>query len=329
MMWGAGLHSREDDAYMSRLNTLKRAQLKERLEALSLDFDLTGALSRDPIRFARAVDDPRDQELVAILSASLAYGRVSAISVAIEQVLSALGPHPVSRLLSADLEEISTLFEGFVYRFTRAEDLRQLCLGLAALYQTYGSVGEALRAWDQPERPELYELLCRLYQEVDVASRARVSQEAKRPQLAQRCLGGRGYQHLWSDPKKGSALKRVNMLTRWMVRGPDEVDLGLWRHLGAHRLTIPLDAHVFRTAQALGLTRRASPSWRAAREVTEALKLLDPRDPVRYDFALAHLGISGSCAGYKVPERCGRCALQPLCSLPARAPAPKGRPRRS
>ena len=134
-----------------------------------------------------------------------------------------------------------------------------------------------------------------------------------------RCTGGRGFAHLWSDPLKGSALKRLNMLMRWMVRGPDEVDLGLWASLGPARLTIPLDAHVFRVARALGLTRRSSPSWRAAREVTEALLTLDPQDPVRYDFALAHLGISGDCAGHQVPERCQRCALQPICSLPARS----------
>lgn len=324
MIWGAGLHSREDDAYMSRLNTLKRAQLKERLEALSSDFDLSGALSRDPIRFARAVEDPRDQELTAILSALLAYGKVAAISSAIEEALSSLGPRPVERVMSASLEEMSTLFEGFVYRFTRAEDLRHLCLGLSALYRRFETVGDALRAWDDPSSPDLHPLLCRLHQALNRGAEARLAQGVEGSTEVQRCTGGSGYRHLWSDPSKGSALKRVNMLTRWMVRGPDDVDLGHWGHLGAHRLTIPLDAHVFRVAQALGLTQRASPSWRAAREVTEALKSLDPLDPVRYDFALAHLGISGACAGYKIPERCERCALQPLCTLPSRPP--RGKP---
>ena len=99
------------------------------------------------------------------------------------------------------------------------------------------------------------------------------------------------------------------------MRGPDGVDLGLWGALGAHRLTMPLDAHVFRAARALSLTRRAAPSWVAAREVTERLAALGTDDPLRYDFALAHLGISGDCRGRRVEEVCARCPLAPLCGL--------------
>lgn len=303
---------------MSRINTLKRVQLKERLEALLLDFDLSGALARDPIRFARAIENSRDREFVAIFSALLAYGRVSSISNAIQQVLTSLGPHPVERLLLANLDEVSFLFEGFIYRFTRAEDLRQLCLGLIEIYRKYGTIGEALRTWDDAQNPDLYQLLCRFHQEVHQASEQRLSQANTPKEIVHRCRGGRGYQHLWSDPQKGSAVKRLNMLMRWMVRGPDEVDLGLWSHLGTARLTIPLDAHVFRTAKALGLTHKSSPSWKAAREVSEGLKTLDHDDPIRFDFALAHLGISGACAGYQIPERCLQCALKPLCTLPAK-----------
>ena len=315
---GPGLHSREDDAYMSRINTLKRAQLKERLEALCSDFDLEGALARDPIRFARSESRPQDQELVGVISALLAYGRVSAIGEAIERALAPLGPQPVERLINAELPELAGLFEGFVYRFTRGPDLAQLCLGLAELYRAYGSIGAALSAWDEPSTPDLHQLLCRLHRELDSASRLRLAAWSGAPSAVVGCTGGRGYRHLWSDPSKGSAVKRLNMLTRWMVRGPDEVDLGLWAQLGPQRLTIPLDAHVFRTARALGLTQRSSPSWAAAREVTEALSALDPNDPVRFDFALAHLGISGDCLGHREPSRCERCALDPLCTLPKR-----------
>jgi uncharacterized protein (TIGR02757 family) len=303
---------------MSRLHTLKRAQLKERLEELCASLDVQRALSSDPIRFVRARASERERELTAIFAALLAYGRVGAISKAIEEVLGRMGEHPYEALLSDTPQQALERFEGFVYRFTRGDDLAALWLSLGELCRAHGGVGEALRALDEPGEPELLGLLTRLYDELSVGLERRLKGEPEA--VKGRCRGGRGYAHLLSNPRGGSALKRLNMLMRWMVRGPDEVDLGQWSWLGAHRLTIPLDAHVFRTARALGLTQRGSASWRAAREVSEGLACLDPLDPTRYDFALAHLGISGECVGYRVEERCARCALEPLCTLKAKAP---------
>jgi hypothetical protein len=53
--------------------------------------------------------------------------------------------------------------------------------------------------------------------------------------------------------------------------------------------------------------------WRAAREVTDALRDCDPEDPVRYDFALARLGILDLCQRMFQPEICRRCELLPAC----------------
>jgi uncharacterized protein (TIGR02757 family) len=299
----------------TRVHTLKRAQLKERLDVLCERLDVTQALSVDPIRFVRGYTSPQDQEVVAFIASLLAYGRVSAIGHAIEEVLERVEGSPYACLISDEPERAVARFEGFVYRFTRGEDLTALWLGLGALCREHGSVGEALKGWDDPQAPDLHPALCDLYDTLKRGVEERVEQSGLSEVMKDRCRGGRGFAHLWSNPHKGSALKRVNMLTRWLVRGPGPVDLGLWSELGAHRLTIPLDAHVFRTARALGLTTRASPSWRAAREVTEALKLLCPSDPVRYDFALAHLGISGGCVGHRDDRHCPSCPLDGLCTL--------------
>jgi hypothetical protein len=48
-------------------------------------------------------------------------------------------------------------------------------------------------------------------------------------------------------------------------------------------------------------------------EVTGSLRSLDPDDPVKYDFALAHLGISGECPARPSAERCKGCDLERLC----------------
>ena len=83
------------------------------------------------------------------------------------------------------------------------------------------------------------------------------------------------------------------MYLRWMVRDDDNgVDFGLWKSINTAQLVCPLDVHVQRVALELGLLKRKISDWRAAEELTEALKVLDPADPVKYDYALFGLGIS-------------------------------------
>ena len=80
-----------------------------------------------------------------------------------------------------------------------------------------------------------------------------------------------------------------------------------------------MDVHVHRIARYIGLTRRPEASWRTAVEITSNLARLDPADPTRYDFALAHLGISGACRGRWVPGICGSCALLGVCAAAGRS----------
>ncbi|MBW2258057.1 MAG: DUF2400 family protein, partial [Deltaproteobacteria bacterium] len=124
----------------------------------------------------------------------------------------------------------------------------------------------------------------------------------------------RGFRTFLPSPTGGSACKRWNMFLRWMVRPPTEgIDLGLWDSLPPSALVVPLDTHVLRIARLVGLTRRRDGSWRTAAEITANLRLLDPDDPVRFDFALAHLGISGACKGRRDEAVCSACPLRPVC----------------
>ncbi len=97
-----------------------------------------------------------------------------------------------------------------------------------------------------------------------------------------------------------------------MVRPADGVDLGLWP-LPTSALLVPLDTHVHRIARNLGLTQRRDASFRTAEEVTAVLRGFDPADPVKYDFALCHLGVSRECPSRPDPERCARCVLRTVC----------------
>ncbi|GAC1603956.1 MAG: hypothetical protein NVS4B10_16730 [Myxococcales bacterium] len=122
----------------------------------------------------------------------------------------------------------------------------------------------------------------------------------------------RRLKHLLPHPARGSACKRLNLFLRWMIRPADGVDFGLWE-VPAAALVIPLDTHVHRIGRFIGLTRRADLSWRTAEEITARLRTLDADDPVRYDFALSHLGISGSCPSRRDARKCEGCPLQPIC----------------
>jgi uncharacterized protein (TIGR02757 family) len=102
---------------------------------------------------------------------------------------------------------------------------------------------------------------------------------------------GRTRKHI-PDPERGSSSKRLNMFLRWMVRKDDKgVDFGIWESIIPSQLVCPLDVHVARVARRLGMLKRDAADWRAAIELTENLRLLDPKDPVKYDFALFGMGI--------------------------------------
>lgn len=97
-----------------------------------------------------------------------------------------------------------------------------------------------------------------------------------------------------SSPLQNSACKRLNMFLRWMVRQDNRgVDFGLWKRFLPAQLVCPCDVHVERVARKLGLITRKQSDWKTALELTENLRILDPGDPVKYDFALFGLGVEG------------------------------------
>ena len=99
-----------------------------------------------------------------------------------------------------------------------------------------------------------------------------------------------------------------------MIRPADGVDLGLWP-IAPSELVIPVDTHIHRISRNLGLTTRRTATWATAEEITAALRNFDPEDPVKYDFALCHLGVSRDCPSRAEPQKCERCLLQDVCSV--------------
>jgi uncharacterized protein (TIGR02757 family) len=97
-----------------------------------------------------------------------------------------------------------------------------------------------------------------------------------------------------ATPTRNSSCKRLNMFLRWMVRRDEKgVDFGLWQKIKPSQLMIPLDVHVERVGRQLKLLDRKQRDWKAVEELTKNLRVFDPEDPVKYDFALFGLGVLG------------------------------------
>ena len=263
-------------------------------------------IAADPVEFPHRYTDPRDIETVALLSASLAYGRADLFKPKIASILDGLGPRPARALVALDVAGAKALLQGFVYRFNLPSDVAVLLLGMGRALEAHGSLENAFvsgrtASW-----------------QTTLARFAKGLRAAAPEQQIVRALGPiRGLHHLLPFAEAGAA-KRLNLYLRWMVRGPDKVDFGIWKQISAAALVIPLDTHVMRISRWLGLTKRSTIGWKTAQEVTDALRQLDPRDPVRYDFALCHYGMSGACPAKPIKANCLRCPLRAECRIGAR-----------
>ncbi len=299
--------------------------LTEFLNPLYDRFHNPAYLSSDPLEFVHRYSQPLDQEVVALLAALLAYGNVMQIRKSVEVSLLALqelDPHPAVAVQRLQTEEgkahAEEAFSRFVHRFNVGSDLVELLWLIGRSHSRWGSVGAHFTHHLDPESESFEGALnafigdWRAWRKESAGKRRRKDRD--------------GFDYLLTSPSTGSCCKRWCMLLRWMGR-KDRLDLGLWmpgsllaertfpsgRGLMSHQLVMPLDTHTGRISQYLRLTERKSLNWLAAREVTQSLKACHAEDPVRYDFALARLGILDLCTRRYRPEICQKCDLLPGC----------------
>jgi len=272
---------------------VSRPALGAYLDALVAHVPVEAGVARDPIRFPRRYSTPGDVEVAGAFAASLAFGRVDLFGPVVDAALAEAdrrgGPAAFADAL-VDGPDPSA-FADLYYRWLDGHDLAEAFRVFGRARRQAGSLGACFRPG--PARESLGAAIDTL--------RSHLPTDASR-----------GLRSLFAHPADGSACKRWCMLLRWFVR-TEAPDLGLWAHLRPADLVVPLDTHVFRVSRFLGLTKRASPGWAAAEEITRQLAVFDAADPVRYDFALAHLGISGACRGARDAEVCPGCPLEPVC----------------
>ena len=278
------------------------------LERFHAAFPTQERLGADPVQLAHAWSRVDDREVAALVASSLAFGRAASVVAKARQALEPFGPRLADSVAALEPGRLPPHLAGWTHRWISGRDLAWLLSSAGALLREHGSLGAAFRAGvrasDSTEH--LLEPMARFAE--------RLRSHDARPWLGSDALT-HGAAFLVPVADGQAAAKRWCLMLRWMVRAPDGVDLGLWQDLGAQRLTIPLDTHVARIGAYIGLTDRATPGWAMAREITSNLARFDEGDPTRFDFALSHLGIMGSCPRRRDPGTCAGCDLVTACRL--------------
>lgn len=272
-----------------------RTGLGPALADLCRRYETAEALAADPLAEVLAYADPADREVAAWVAAHLAYGRVAPMRVAIRRALEPLGAHPAAALRSgpsaAMQRRLTSALRDWRWRFHTGGDLLHWLLAWQRLDAEQGLEAALLPREGESGDQALSRLVQRLRRDLPSTP---------------------GLRFNLPDPLEGAACKRWRMFLRWMVR-PAWPDLGLWTRYPAPALAIPLDTHVARISRYLGLTQRKTADARTVQEITDALRALDPEDPLRFDFGLSHLGILGHCPGCRILPACAPCPLVAVC----------------
>ncbi len=287
----------------------RSAPLKETLDRLYASFNYADSAA-DPIQIVRRFQAPDDREVVGFCAAALAFGRVASVMQSIERLLAVMGNRPAAYVRRFEPRRDGAALAHLVHRWTRGPDLTALLWLLRQMFDRSGSVEGFFVEGHDEAADDVGPAMSRF------SSRA-LALDLREAYGQVPARAGVGY--FFPSPSNGSGCKRLNLFLRWMVRR-DALDLGVWTGVSPRQLIVPLDTHVIRVGTCLRLTRYTTPGWAMAREITAALRTLDPEDPVKYDYSMCHLGMMNAC-GFETVRADAHCPLRGAC-----APRRKRRP---
>jgi uncharacterized protein (TIGR02757 family) len=253
--------------------------LKQKLDYHYKAFDKS-QISPDPLQFLHLFSKEEDIELMGFIASIFAYGNVKQIINTLDKILLISKSKPYEFVMNFSKSGGEIKLKGLKHRFYTDRDIQNLFSALNYIYRQKGSLKnvflENYNRSDKNIRNGL-SLFSRhlIYEIKNRAKSVRISQ---------------GVRFMFPLPELGSACKRMNLFLRWMVR-KDDLDFGIWDEITADKLIIPVDIHVARICKLLKLTTYKNVSWKMAEEITENLRKYDPVDPVKYDFAICHIGM--------------------------------------
>ncbi|MFZ4523487.1 MAG: TIGR02757 family protein [Bacteroidales bacterium] len=250
---------------------LSREELKDFLEAKVREYNTIAFIEADPIGIPHRYTLKEDIEIAGFLAASISWGNRKMITANGYRMMQMMSDSPYDFVVNHEDHHLDKL-AGFVHRTFNSVDFIHFIKALQRIYtkkQGLEGVFDHFQTNDslQPAIHQLYNI----FFEIPHCKRT--------------------VKHI-SDPNKGSAAKKINMFLRWMIRKDSTgVDFGLWSSISPSKLSCPLDIHSGKVARKLGLLTRKQNDAKALQELDSSLRLLDPKDPVKYDFALFGLGV--------------------------------------
>lgn len=245
-------------------------EIKELLEVKVQSFNRKEFITSDPIQLPHQFTDKRDQEIIGLLIATIAWGNRKMIIDNGFRLIELMNEQPYLYVMNYESSQLRNC--NFVHRTFNVTDLDFFMRGLQSIYKKNGTLEAAFAT-----HPKMNGVGGRI-----VSFREKMFATTHEP---------RSEKHI-SNPLRNSAAKRINMFLRWMVRRDKQgVDFGIWKSISPSELMLPLDVHTGRVARKLNLLNRKQDDWKALEELMVKLRLFDPEDPVKYDFALFGLGV--------------------------------------
>ncbi|GLB49712.1 TIGR02757 family protein [Neptunitalea lumnitzerae] len=250
---------------------LEPSLLKEFLDEKVTLYNNPDFIETDPIQIPHNFTKKEDIEIAGFLTATIAWGNRKSIITNAKKFMDIMGNDPYDFVMSFSKNDIPK-FEGFVHRTFNSIDAAYFIESLQNIYANHNGLENVFAAHIEAQSLQ-----------PAITAFKNIFFSIDHPQ--------RTTKHI-SDPAKNSAAKRINMFLRWMARKDNAgVDFGIWNSIPTSHLSCPLDVHSGNVARKLGLLNRKQNDAKALNLLDEALRKLDPLDPVKYDFALFGLGV--------------------------------------
>ena len=248
-----------------------KSELKEFLNEKVEKYNTRSFIDSDPVQIPHLFSKKEDIEIAGFLSATIAWGNRTMIIKNSHRMVEIMDHDPHDFILNHSQSDLKST-ENFVHRTFNSIDFKYFIQSLKNIYQNHGGLENVLLPHsDEANYQNAIANFKEFFFELPHESRTQ--------------------KHV-SNPLKNSAAKRINMFLRWMVRNDKTgVDLGIWNTHTTSKLSCPLDVHSGNVARKLKILKRKQNDWKAVKELDTALRKFDPKDPVKYDFALFGLGV--------------------------------------
>lgn len=247
--------------------------MKELLDEEAKRINSPAFIADDPVQFPRMFSDIRDIEIISFLSSMIAWGNRKMICRDATRIVEIMGDDPFHYIMDEGYMDLDPAMN--IHRTFFARNFIHFLKGLRRIYKNHSSLDSFASSHDVGEVEFPAWRLVELMNKEIIEANGGIKDSRGLP-----------------GNLKTTALKRVNMALRWLVRDDGIVDLGIWKSIPKSKLFIPLDVHVGNTARELGLINRKGNDRKSVELLTARLRELNSEDPCLYDYALFGMGIS-------------------------------------